>query len=271
MNIQELTTKIRALIAKDEIEKAIKELSAYFKDDNRLDDIILQSGRYHSALKEKGKGTVGFEEVNKILNQLRENILDLLNAEEERHNYKEQVFEADNIQAHEGLIPVFFSVGSPHKDSQVDYIEKLKAHLLKYQIDLRTLDDDDWDSLDPLKPIKRKMESCQACLVLAMERFHVNNGAVKRGSKQEKVVKDQSYATPWTHIEATMAYQLDMPFIILKENTLQGEGMLDDNLFEWRIVRVDPSKPEELDQYPVKSFLRMWIEEVKKGKKHAED
>jgi hypothetical protein len=59
MNIQELTTKIRALIAKDEIEKAIKELSAYFKDDNRLDDIILQSGRYHSALKEKGKGNGG--------------------------------------------------------------------------------------------------------------------------------------------------------------------------------------------------------------------
>lgn len=266
MDFRELVSKVRALIAKDDIEKAINALSSYFKQDKRLDDIVLQSGRYHSALKEKEKGTVGFEEVNKILNQLRGNILSLLNAEEERKKFKEQIFDADENQTNEDLIPVFFSLGSPHQDSQVDFIEKLKAHLLKYQIDLQTLDDDDWDSLDPLKPIKRKMESCRACLVLAMERFHVKEGAVKRGSKQEKTVKDQNYATPWSHIEATMAYQLNKPFIILKENSLQGEGMLDENLFEWRIVKIDPSRPEELDQYPVKSFLRMWIEEVKKGK-----
>lgn len=88
---------------------------------------------------------------------------------------------------------------------------------------------------------------------------------MKRGSQQEKVVQERNYATPWSHIEATLAYQLQLSFIILKEKTLMGEGMLDDNLFEWRIVQVDPQNPEELDQYPIKSVIRMWVEEVRKA------
>jgi len=265
MDFKELETQIKELIAKDRVETAIKLLSKYFKNDPRLDEILLQSGQYHALLKDRGRGTIGYDEAKKILNQLRVNILGFIRSEEEESKFREQIFQGeDNDEESADAIPVFFSVGSPHIEEQVAYIEKLKAHLLKYDINLKTLDGDDWDPLDPLNPIRRQMEDCKGCLVLAMERFHVKEGIVKRGSQQEKVIEQQNYATPWSQIEATLAYQLQLPFIILKEKSLKGEGMLDDSLFEWRIVQVDPQNPDELDKYPIKSFIRMWVEEVKK-------
>lgn len=272
MNFQELETQIKELIAKDNIETAIELLTEYFQKDERLDEIILQSGIYFSAIKNHEKGVIGFEELNKTLKQLRANILSYLKSEEEEIMFKNKVFN-ENSQAKDDdtLIPVFFSLGSPHTSAQADYIEKLRIHLLKYQIELVALDGDDWNNLDPLNPIQNKMKGCFGCLSLALERSFVKEGINKRGSHQEVVFSAKSYATPWIHIETTMAYQLDLPFIILKEKGLNDGGMLDDNIFEWRIVMINPNHPDELDEYPVKSFIRMWVEEVKKfqGKTHT--
>jgi hypothetical protein len=63
-----------------------------------------------------------------------------------------------------------------------------------------------------------------------------------------------------------MANQLNLPLLILKDEILRSEGMIDENVFEWRIVKINPKNPEELDKYPVKQFIRTWVEEVKKIK-----
>lgn len=264
MDFKELETQIKELIAKDEMETAIKLMVTYFQKDSRLDEIILQSGRYFALRKEQMSGTADREELNKNFNQLRMNILGFLKSEQEESAYKSQVFGAEAPQSGQDLIPVFFSLGSPHKESQVEYVEKLKEHLSKYQVGLISLEEGDWDNLDPLSPIRRKMEKCCGCLSLAMERSFVKEGIVKRESHQEKAITNQSFATPWMHIEATLAYQLELPFLILKEKDIRSEGMLDDSLFEWRIVKIDPTKPQELEEYPIKSFIRMWVEEIKK-------
>jgi hypothetical protein len=264
MNYRELESQIQELIAKDEMELAIDLLREYFSKKDELKEILLQSGRYHALRKDHNNGTIEYALVQKTKNQLRESILDFIKTQEEEEKFRDQVFQPDESEKNKNLIPVFFSVGTPHKETQVAYIDKLKKHLLKYQVDLKTLDDDDWDALDPLNPIKKKMMDCMGCLVLAMERFYVKEGVDRRGSKRAADVKDQNYATPWSHIEAAMAYQLGLPFIILKEEDVKGEGMLDDNLFEWRIVKINPNTPEQLDEYPIKSFIRMWVEELKK-------
>lgn len=265
MDFKELNAQIKELVGRDELDMAIQLLSRYFQGDDRLNDILLSSARYHKLQKDQERGMIDFKDVQQEMNQLRYGILKMLDSEEEERKFHKEIFDSDEPDDKETTIPVFFSVGSPHTDEQVGYIEELKKHLLKYQIDLNTLDGGDWDELDPLRPIRKKMESCVGCLVLAMERFHVKEGVLKRGSRQEAVVKEENYATPWSHIEATLAYQLNQPFIILKEKSLRGEGMLDDNLFEWRIVQIDPRNPAELDEYPIKSFIRMWVEEVRKA------
>ena len=262
--------RIKSLIAKGEIEKALDEVIDginTISDAQTKNDFILQSGKLKIILRDKNLGKQTAESINVTIDQIISGVLAMIdNAEgvQEEQKFKSQVFAEDKNKGHPNLIPVFFSLGTPHKLEQLEYVEQLKAHIKKYDIELIALDDDDWDEMDPLDPIRKKMLKCSGCLVLAMERYFVEEGINKRGSKQESKIENQNYTTPWTHIEATMAYILDLPFIILKEDSLKSEGMIDDQLFEWRIVKINPKNPKELGEYPVKQFIRMWVEEIKK-------
>jgi len=86
----------------------------------------------------------------------------------------------------------------------------------------------------------------------------------KEGSVSEKVVGDQYFGTVWTHIEAAMAYQLELPLLILKEEKLVSEGMFDPGIHEWMIVRINPEDPEEIKRNPIKAFIDSWIEAVRR-------
>ncbi|MFN7118116.1 MAG: hypothetical protein ACK4TA_15055 [Saprospiraceae bacterium] len=81
MNFVELETQIEHFVAMDEIESAIKLLLAHFHDHERLGEVILLSGIYHSLLKNTANGVVEFEEVQRTLNQLRISILNFIKLE----------------------------------------------------------------------------------------------------------------------------------------------------------------------------------------------
>lgn len=257
-----LKSEVTELIANDKLEKAILVLSNYFNNTYEVHEIILQSARYSALKKDQMNGLIDANTASAELNKLRLCVLTFLQEKEESLAFKSEVFDSNSKENSEDLIPVFLSVGTPHTTFQTNYINTLKDHFLKYKIDLKTLDGDDWTELDPLKPVSIKMASCYGCLVLAMERTYINKGISKRLSKQESKIENQCFATPWVHIEASMAYQLKIPFIILKEEHLKSEGMLDVNLFEGKIVKIDSSNPSELKEYPIKSFTRKWVEDV---------
>ncbi len=81
MKNKALELQIKHLIAKDELEQVIQLLSAHFHNNSKLDEILLQSGRYHSLLRDQRKGIVAYLEVQKTLNQLRADILAFLTLE----------------------------------------------------------------------------------------------------------------------------------------------------------------------------------------------
>ena len=83
MDFIELEQRIRTLIAKDEIAAAIDVLNTSFEDQEGMDAIILQSGRYHSLKKEQLNGTIDFDTLQTSLNQLRANILSFVNTQKE--------------------------------------------------------------------------------------------------------------------------------------------------------------------------------------------
>lgn len=83
MDFIELEQQIRTLISKDEIAAAIDLLNISFEDQEGIDAIILQSGRYHSLKKEQLNGTIDFDTLQTSLNQLRANILAFVNTQKE--------------------------------------------------------------------------------------------------------------------------------------------------------------------------------------------
>jgi hypothetical protein len=161
-------------------------------------------------------------------------------------------------------IPTFLSVGETHNEAQRKYLNTLVAYLSRHGIAAETLGRSFWSIETPLRPVQRKMREVYGAVILAMERFHSKEGVYKEGSASEKIVGNHYFATVWTHIEAAMAYQLELPLLILKDEKLVAEGMFDPGIHGWIIVRINPEDPEELKHDPVKAFIDSWIEAVRR-------
>lgn len=70
------------------------------------------------------------------------------------------------------------------------------------------------------------MESCEGAIILELEQLHVVDGRDKTGADSEEHVEDLNLPTPWNHIEAGMAFMLDLPMLIVKEEGVEG-GVFD--------------------------------------------
>lgn len=96
MMFKELEKKIKSLVAKDEIADAIDLLTTAFEDHPVINDIILQSGRYHSLKKEQLNGTMDFDTIQTYLNQLRANILTFIHSQKDSLLFKEPAKNSKN-------------------------------------------------------------------------------------------------------------------------------------------------------------------------------
>lgn len=268
MEFNEIEKRIRTSISQNKIQEAIELLSSFFKDDADIDEIILQSAKYHSIVKKEIRGTTDNLELELELSNLRANILKILKSKKDYLKYKKQTFGSDSISEtnKEDLVKVFLSVASPFNDDQQNYINKLTAYFKENGILLDTLSD--WDDNDPLAPIISQMKKSFGCLVLALERYHVREGVEKRGSNQEVKILGKSYTSPWLHIETALARSFNLPLMILKDVSLINEGLIHNDKQEWGIVRINQSNINEIDEYPVKNFILNWINQVKRYEKN---
>ena len=92
MIFKEFDKKLSKLKVQKKIKEYINLLYDFFKDNQELDSITIQSANYYSILDKKIKGTVGDLEVDLALNKLRSNILNLLRAKIEYLKYKNKTF-----------------------------------------------------------------------------------------------------------------------------------------------------------------------------------
>jgi len=97
MKFKDLEKTIKTLVAKDEIAEAIDLLSATFENHPVINDIILQSGRYHSLKKEQLNGTMDFDTIQTYINQLRANILTFIQSQKDSAVFKETAKNGANI------------------------------------------------------------------------------------------------------------------------------------------------------------------------------
>ncbi|MDH3246672.1 MAG: hypothetical protein OEM26_18775 [Saprospiraceae bacterium] len=262
LEFEQIESLVRSHIAKNEITQAIEVLSASLDDDEALDDIALQSANYHAAIERQLQGTADPQEIDRILNQLRLNILRLIRSKKDYIKYRKQTFGSRSASSSDpSLIKVFFSVGSPHNDKQQKYVDGLTEYFRTHGIQLNTLRE--WNDNDPLDPILRELRQASGCLVLALERYFISSGKLKRGSEQEADIIERSYTSPWLHIESALARSLNLPLIILKEESLANDGLIHNDKQEWGIVRVHHERNEEIGEYPIKNFILNWINQVK--------
>lgn len=271
MDFSKLETEVRDAIEQNKIKEALEALGQSLKDSSVRDEISLLLGTYNSVAEKTRLNTISPLDADIAQSTLRANILRILGAQKDYFKYKNQTFgaAAEADPAPNGLIEVFFSVGNPHNDQQQKYVDALKTYFVNHGIKLETLKN--WNDEDPLLAILSALKKSRGCLVLALERYFVKEGALKRGSDQESMVREQAYSSPWLQIEAALARSLDLPLIILKDDDIQSDGLIHTDKQEWGIVRINHRDTEEIDRYPVKNFMLNWIKQVKSYEKERRE
>ena len=128
----------------------------------------------------------------------------------------------------------------------------------------RPLERDRWSFELPLEPIREMIRECCGTIVIAMARTRIVEAEDYFDSEQALPYTDRYVATEWTQIEAAMAFELDHPILIFKEDRVHAEGLLDPAQGGLSVVsvslRTDPAERLRLIERELREF-RKQVEE----------
>lgn len=82
---------------------------------------------------------------------------------------------------------------------------------------VRTIGRTDFPNVSPIKAVEQLMRQCSGAVIL---------GFPKPNTYSEKPIKDILLPTSWNHIEASMAFMLDLPLLVIRDKGVEG-GVFD--------------------------------------------
>ena len=156
-------------------------------------------------------------------------------------------------------VKIFLSVGKPHRLDQKQFLEKLRSELMQSGVALVTLDTTEYSAEKPLPQIRELMKTCDGALVIGWERVHAYTLFERESSSSQKLHQNIHLATPWNHIEGSIAATLGLPLLILKENRLHSEGIFEASSHDHNIESFDlPTEATALSRGLMKLILG-WV------------
>ena len=98
-------------------------------------------------------------------------------------------------------------------------VEKFMRLLKAYGLNPRSIGVTDMASRSPLEEVIELMRICSGAIILGIPQIRIQTGTL-RG---EEIREPFSLGTEWNHIEAALAYSLDMPVLVIHdENVVRG-------------------------------------------------
>ncbi|MCB9421435.1 MAG: hypothetical protein H6667_16650 [Ardenticatenaceae bacterium] len=132
---------------------------------------------------------------------------------------------------------VFLSVGSTANDTQEKFVQLMEEFLEGKGLTPQTVGRSYFSSKQPLVAIDELLQECVGTVIIAYERTHLETAVEKRGSPKEKALDGLNLPTVWNQIEATMAYTLGHPLLVLVEKGLKTEGLLEQG-YDWFVQEI---------------------------------
>lgn len=136
---------------------------------------------------------------------------------------------------------IFLSVGRTENEQHQRLIETIEQFMEANDLKPQTVGRTYFSSKQPLVAIKELMHMCDGSIIVAYERTHLVDAIDKRGSKKESRLQGLNLPTVWNQIEATMAYTLGHPLLVIVEDGLKYEGLLETG-YDWYVLHVDFNK-----------------------------
>ena len=164
----------------------------------------------------------------------------------------------------EKSINVFISHPTPFNKNQENFLNLIELELKNHGLNPINLGKNNWNFKSPLKPIKEIMDTCEAAIVIVLERHHSFIGYDKENSKESKEIIHKYSSSPWIQIESGMAYQAGLPILILKEDKVYGEGILDPQISDSFVFEFELKKLQKQLSQELKEIILSWVKHINK-------
>lgn len=122
---------------------------------------------------------------------------------------------------------VFVSVGSGLNPKQEIFVKAVEDRLRAINLTPRTVGRNTFSSDAPLKAVQTLMNDCKGVVVIALERFRFSDGIERFGSDRCEAVQEIRMSTVWNQIEASMAYNMGLPLLVIVDPALRKDGLLE--------------------------------------------
>lgn len=122
---------------------------------------------------------------------------------------------------------VFISTITPHTVEQKVFLNAICNQLTDMGITPVRCEFDDYDRGDPMGKVRKTIESCDAFLVIGLERSHSYLYRDKEFSPGEKEGIHRKHTSGWLHVESGIAMALNKKIFVLCQKDIFGDGVFD--------------------------------------------
>lgn len=155
---------------------------------------------------------------------------------------------------------VFVSVGTGLNAAQEAFVCAVEERLKAVGLNPCTIGRNTFSTEAPLHAVMELMDRCVGTVIVAVERYRVENGVERRDSPQEKPLSGVAFPTAWNQIEAAMAYGRGLPLLVLVDEQLRCDGLLEKGN-DWFVYQV-PLDPAALNHPAFTGLLKDWRDRI---------
>ncbi|HUJ46776.1 MAG TPA: hypothetical protein VLV55_06560 [Rhizomicrobium sp.] len=163
-------------------------------------------------------------------------------------------------------IPVIFvSIGTPLSKQQLEFKIAIMNCVRGLGFEPRTVGDreEDTDSthIRPWDHAVGILKSCDGAVVVAYEKDRASTLTRNKLDGTSTSSNDVRLMTVWNHAEASIAYSIGLPLLLLCERGVKQEGMLEERVLG-HVADIEIS-PEQLSSSVFQNRLEAWAKEVR--------
>jgi len=151
--------------------------------------------------------------------------------------------------------PVFVSQPTWVPPEQRSCLDKFKKLLEFRDLEPRSVGVTDFPSQLPLVEVIQLMERCFGAIILGIPQIEVQSGKLKG----DEIKSPFSLGTEWNHIEAALAYSLQLPVLVIHDVTV-GRGIFDPGAANAFIYAVDFSSDSWSLSDEISGALGAWCD-----------
>jgi hypothetical protein len=159
------------------------------------------------------------------------------------------------------MISIFLSRPNSIDLKQQKTVDEINKLLISRGLTMRTIGTTDFPNVAPMRAVEQVMRECRGAIILGFPQIFLITGIMKPGTNQQVNISNKKIPTQWNHIEASVAYMLKLPMLIIRDEKIDG-GIFDVGTTGHFLHTFDLSKQNWLSDQKFLQPFNDWHSEV---------